>query len=73
MPAQPCISYGPNSNQLHRQSAANVDRILKGERPDNLPVQEATTYETVLNLKTAKMPDIVGPAQLVARADEVIE
>ncbi len=53
--------------------ATHVGRILKGERPENLPVQEATTYAMVLNLNTAKALNIVVSAQLPARADEMIE
>jgi putative tryptophan/tyrosine transport system substrate-binding protein len=48
------ISYGPNSIDLHRRAAADVDRILKGEKPADLPVQAPTKYELVINLKTAK-------------------
>ena len=66
-------SYGPNSNQLHRQSAAYVDRILKGEKPETLPVQEATTFELVLNQKTARALDLAVSPLTVARADEVID
>lgn len=67
------ISYGPDTNELVAQSAAYVDRILRGERPENLPVQEASKFETVLNLKTAKSLGLVVPEQLLAQADEIIE
>lgn len=67
------MSYGPNSNELHRQSAAYVDRILRGEHPADLPVQEATRYETVVNAKTAHGLGLSIPAQLAAGVDEVIE
>jgi ABC-type uncharacterized transport system substrate-binding protein len=66
-------SYGPDGNELHRQSASYLDRILRGEKPENLPVQQATKFETVLNLKTANMLNLTMPPQILARADEVIE
>ena len=66
-------SYGPDGNELHRQSATYLDRILRGEKPENLPVQEAIKFETVLNLKTANILNLTMPQQMLARADEVIE
>jgi len=66
-------SYGPDGNELHRQSASYLDRILRGEKPENLPVQEAIKFETVLNLKTAHLLNLTMPLQMLARADEVIE
>jgi putative ABC transport system substrate-binding protein len=66
-------SYGPDGNELHRQSASYLDRILRGEKPESLPVQEAIKFETVLNLKTAHLLDLTMPPQMLARADEVIE
>jgi putative ABC transport system substrate-binding protein len=67
------ISYGTNSADLFRRAAGYVDRILRGEKPGDLPVQSPTKYELVLNLKTAKELGLNVPATLLARADEVIE
>ena len=67
------ISYGPDYVDQFRQAAGYVDRILKGEKPADLPVQAPTKYEMVLNLKTAKTLGIDVPATVLARADEVIE
>jgi putative ABC transport system substrate-binding protein len=67
------IAYGPDILDQFRRSAAYVDRILKGEKPADLPVQAPTKYELLINAKTAKALGLELPVALVARADEVIE
>jgi putative tryptophan/tyrosine transport system substrate-binding protein len=67
------MSHGPNNIEEFQQAAGYVDRILKGERPADMPVQAPTKYDLVINIKTAKALGLIVPNALIGRADEVIE
>jgi putative ABC transport system substrate-binding protein len=67
------MSYGPDNLAIFRRSATYVDKILKGARPADLPVEQPTDYQLFINMKTAKALGIAIPATLLARADAVIE
>ena len=67
------VTYGSNLSDLARRSAVYVDRILQGAKPADLPVEEPTKFELVLNLKTAKTLGLTIPPSLLARADQAIE
>jgi len=67
------VSYGPDDRDIFRRAASYADRILKGEKPGDLPLQGAVKYELVINVKTAKALGLTIPEALLATADEVIQ
>jgi putative tryptophan/tyrosine transport system substrate-binding protein len=67
------VSYSSNTRDLNRRAATYVDRILKGANPGELPVEQATKFDLVINLKTAKALGLTIPPSILTRADEVIE
>jgi putative ABC transport system substrate-binding protein len=67
------LSYGPSHFDLHKRAAVYVDKILKGAKPADLPVEQPTTFELIVNLTTSKALNLMLPSSILIRADEVIE
>jgi len=67
------MSYGPNLREMFRRAAGYVDRILKGARPADLPIEQPTRFDLIVNVRTARALGLALPATLLARADEVVQ
>jgi len=67
------MTYGPSLSDLFRRAATYVDRILKGAKPADLPIEQPTTFELVINMKTAKVRGLTIPQSLLVRADQIIQ